>query len=218
RLSIRHRSPRAATSATSSYKSDREMSLSTSPTTSPLPSCSTHSDLIARSTKTFPILKASDRAGPPLVGRNHIRVRMSQLAPIRCVQARINDRGVRCKERGARLGEPAREACRDSSRCRNAPAELVRKSSKGEHHVHDCRPCEILGGLRYLRSGDLHGIDRFVCGGDERGLHRPAVPAKGGGPQERPAAWDDRLQLLGRPRHGEAAPARQWWNPNHLRF
>ena len=24
--------------------------------------------------------------------------------------------------------------------------------------------------------------------------------------------------LLGRPRHGEAAPARQRWSPNHLRF
>src|SRR5262249_22847599 len=80
RLSTRHRSPRAVTSATSSYKSDREISLSMSPMTSPLPSCSTHSDLIARSTKTLPILKASDRAGPPLVGRNHIRVRLETAA------------------------------------------------------------------------------------------------------------------------------------------
>src|SRR6516225_8986853 len=49
--------------------------------TSPLPSCSTRSDLIVRSIKTSPILKASNRAGPPLAGCNHIRVRMSQLAP-----------------------------------------------------------------------------------------------------------------------------------------
>src|SRR5262245_9937514 len=55
RLSTSHRSPRAVTSATSSYKSDSEMSLSMSPTTSRLPSCSTHSDQIARSTKTCPI-------------------------------------------------------------------------------------------------------------------------------------------------------------------
>jgi hypothetical protein len=81
RLSINHQSPPAATSATSSYKSDREMSSSTSPTTSPLPSCSTRSDQIARSTKTVPILKASDRAGPPLVGRDHIRVRVETAAP-----------------------------------------------------------------------------------------------------------------------------------------
>src|SRR5262249_51116644 len=47
RLSIRHRSPRAAMSAMSSYKSDREMGLSMSPTTSPLRSYSTHSGRIA---------------------------------------------------------------------------------------------------------------------------------------------------------------------------
>src|SRR5262249_54723160 len=218
RLSIRHRSPPAVTSATSSYKSDREMSLSTSPTTSPLPSCSTHSDQIALSIKMLPILKASNRAGPLLVGRDHIRVRVATGA--HSLRPSANKRPRRSlKECGtAPLSTHPREACRDSSRRRNAPAELVRQSSKGEHHVHDCRPCEILGGLRYLCSGDLHGIDRFVCGGDERGLHRPAVPAKGGGPQERPAAWHDRLQLLGRPRHGEAAPARHRWNPNHLRF
>jgi len=36
----------------------------------------------------------------------------------------------------------------------------------------------------------------------------PLFPQKGGGPQERSAARHDRLQFLGRPRHGEAAPAR----------
>jgi len=78
-----------------------------------------------------------------------------------------------------------------------------RKQQGRTHHAHDCRQCESLGGLGQLRSGNLHGIDRrLACRGDERGLHRPAVPAKGGGSQERPAAWDDRLQLLGRPRHG----------------